>query len=44
MNNPKYKAIISWTALVCNNFAEIQSGLKENVKELIVQIDNEINN
>jgi hypothetical protein len=35
MHNPKYKAIISRTALVCKNFADMPSGLKEDVEKLI---------
>lgn len=42
MNDPKYKAIISWTALTCRNFADMQSGLKEDVEKLMAQIDKEI--
>ncbi|TFH25931.1 MAG: hypothetical protein E4H10_08510 [Bacteroidia bacterium] len=42
MNNPKYKAIISWTALICRNFADMQSGLKEDIEKLMAQIDKEI--
>ena len=42
MNNPRHKEIMIWTREMFRTFAEIQSRLKENVRELIAQINKEI--
>lgn len=42
INTPKYREIIFWTAEMCKDFTRIQSALKENVIDLIDNIDKEI--
>ncbi len=42
MNNPRYKVLLNWNVEMYKSFIIQQSGLKEKVKELIIQIDKEI--
>lgn len=42
MNNPRNREIMFWTTEICKVFIQIQSGLRENVEELMIRIEKEI--
>ena len=44
IKNTKYKQVMKFTVVICNNFIRSQSRLKTNVEKLIRAIDKEINN